>query len=393
MKSPTYGRQLVAQFQESQTALIPAARDQLPVHDSLGESLAQIRQAATVANTERAFDGGLRYWREWHRLRFGAELLMPVPSNTVAAFITDHTYRPWNGTLRYDLPESVDCALIEMGLKRRPGPLRLNTMRHRVSILSMWHQREGSPFNPCKEPAIAKLLKDVAHVAAKAEDIPKARPSAALTGDLLERLLGTCDDSLVGRRDRALLLLGWSSGGRRRSEIASATVEQLTEIPNGYLFELRTTKTRKTLEDNGQAPIGKPVVGSAGAALREWLAAANITRGPLFRMARGNRVYEAALSAQSIYAMMRKRAKLAGLEGRYTPHSLRSGFVTQAGRSGIPPGDAMALSDHVSVQTFFKYYRAGKTENTAAAYLYDLPNLSRRDVESVQPDNAGIPIK
>src|SRR5258708_6806480 len=44
----------------------------------------------------------------------------------------------------------------------------------------------------------------------------------ALTRDLLEQLLQTCDDSLRGRRDRALLLFAWSSGGRRRSEVAGA---------------------------------------------------------------------------------------------------------------------------------------------------------------------------
>lgn len=39
----------------------------------------------------------------------------------------------------------------------------------------------------------------------------------ALTRDVLEMLLASCDDSLRGLRDQALLLFAWASGGRRRS--------------------------------------------------------------------------------------------------------------------------------------------------------------------------------
>jgi hypothetical protein len=53
----------------------------------------------------------------------------------------------------------------------------------------------------------------------------------------LDALLATCTDGLLGVRDRALLLFGWGSGGRRRSEIASATRENLTRLdPNTYVY-------------------------------------------------------------------------------------------------------------------------------------------------------------
>ena len=46
----------------------------------------------------------------------------------------------------------------------------------------------------------------------------------------LEAMLATCDDSLEGLRDRALLCFGFASGGRRRSEIAAADLRDLRRI-------------------------------------------------------------------------------------------------------------------------------------------------------------------
>jgi integrase len=60
---------------------------------------------------------------------------------------------------------------------------------------------------------------------------------------VLEALLATCDDTLAGVRDRALLLFGLGSGGRRRSEVAAARVEDLVAVDGGYLFRLRCSKT------------------------------------------------------------------------------------------------------------------------------------------------------
>lgn len=50
-----------------------------------------------------------------------------------------------------------------------------------------------------------------------------------MTGDVLARLLATCrTNSLRDTRDRAILMVAFASGGRRRSEIAGIRTEQLT---------------------------------------------------------------------------------------------------------------------------------------------------------------------
>ena len=66
----------------------------------------------------------------------------------------------------------------------------------------------------------------------------------AITRPELESLLATCDDSLEGLRDAALLLFGFASGGRRRSEIAAADLRDLSRIgEKGYIYRLEYSKT------------------------------------------------------------------------------------------------------------------------------------------------------
>lgn len=49
-------------------------------------------------------------------------------------------------------------------------------------------------------------------------------------------MLATCDDSLEGLRDRALLCFAFASGGRRRSEIAAADLRDLRKVgDDGYI--------------------------------------------------------------------------------------------------------------------------------------------------------------
>ena len=70
-----------------------------------------------------------------------------------------------------------------------------------------------------------------------------------MTGDVLAKLLSTFrTDSLRNVRDRAILMVAFASGGRRRSEIAGLRKEQLTVEPpipldgnSGRLGPFRTT--------------------------------------------------------------------------------------------------------------------------------------------------------
>ncbi|AHV94279.1 site-specific integrase [Bordetella holmesii] len=317
-------------------------------------------------NTRAAYIAAIRYWSGWHTLRMQGPFVLPLPVATVLQFIADHLQHSEQTTLVHDLPEAIDQQLVASGVKRAPGPLKLSTVRHRLAVLSEAHETQGLP-NPCRDRAVRALMKRSRAAYARRGDLPQGKD--ALTREPLEKLLATCDDSLIGLRDRAMLLFAWASGGRRRSEVVAATMENTRRTPEGYLYTLAHSKTNQ--EGRARPDIYKPVAGRAAAALSAWLEKANITEGALFRRVRRGGIVGEALSAEAIRRMVQARVRLAGLDGDFAAHSLRAGFITEAGRQGLPLAEVMAMSGHASVATVMHYHRAGAAASSKAAHMLD----------------------
>jgi integrase len=243
--------------------------------------------------------------------------------------------------------------------------MALNTIVHRIAVLSKVHQLKELK-NPVQDPQVRELLSMTRRAYAKRGQRPQKKD--ALTRDPLQALVATCEKSLKGKRDRALLLFGWSTGGRRRSEIASAQMRFLKPAPDGeYLYELAHSKTNQQGVDRPEN--AKPVVGAAAQALREWLATSRVTEGAIFRrVRRGGHVGE-ALSAAAVREIVKKRCVLAGIEGDYSAHSIRSGFVTEASTKDVGLPEIMALTGHRSVQTLFGYNRGSATRRASILRL------------------------
>jgi len=97
---------------------------------------------------------------------------------------------------------------------RVSGPHAPATVRRRLangSTLTRWRGLEGSFSSPAVKSAI--------RLAVRAVNRPRSRKSAnAITGDVLIKRLATCSgDDLPAIRDRAILMVAFASGGRRRS--------------------------------------------------------------------------------------------------------------------------------------------------------------------------------
>jgi integrase len=107
---------------------------------------------------------------------------------------------------------------------------------------------------------------------------------APATADVLMQMVALCPDNMIGRRDRALLALGFA-GAFRRSELCALEVADLVEVADGLRVVIRKSKTDQ--EGQGQEvaiPRGyklRPVE-----AVQTWLAAAEISSGPVCRGAR-----------------------------------------------------------------------------------------------------------
>lgn len=335
----------------------------------LGE-MAQAAEAALLRqgeseNTLRSYRSALRYWAAWFALRYGQPIALPVPDAAVIQFIVDHAQRlDADGRLISELPPALDQALVAQGFKGKPGCPALTTLVHRIAVLSKVHQLENAS-NPCEQPRVRDLLSKTRRGYAKRGALPRKKP--ALTREPLEVLLATCDDSLTGLRDHALLLFAFSSGGRRRSEVAAASMENTRREGDGFVFKLQHSKTNQLGTE--QAENDKPIAGRAAVALEAWLSAAKIKTGALFRRVRRGDVVGEPLSAAAVRDIVKKRCVLAGVDVAFSAHSLRSGFVTEAGRSGVPLGDTMAMTGHRSTASLVGYFRHDKAAAKAARLL------------------------
>ncbi|MBB3802276.1 integrase [Xanthomonas arboricola] len=348
----------------SSSALLAPDRLAEQAADAVRELLAE----AAAANTTRSYATALRYWAGWFQGRFGQPITLPVPEPAVVQFVVDHLARRGKAGLTWELPPELDTHLIASGLKQKLGPFKLSTVVHRVAVLSAAHQAHKAA-NPCEAPAVRQLLKRGRRASVKRGERPHKK--TAITRSELEALLVTCDDSLEGLRDKALLLFGFASGGRRRSEIAAANWQDLRRIgDDAFIYRLEHSKTQQA-GPNATATPDKPVLGRAGSALAAWLTAADITEGPLFRRLWGERVGP-ALSPKAVAAIVQRRALQAGLTGDFGGHSLRSGFITEGARQGIALPALMALTEHRSVAQAIGYFQAGNASSNPASRLLDL---------------------
>jgi integrase len=234
-------------------------------------------------------------------------------------------------------------------------------------VLSTAHRLKRLP-NPCEQPAVRTVLSRGRRASVKRGERPTKKTAIAKTE--LEAMLTTCDDSLEGIRDRALLCFGFSSGGRRRSEIAAANMADLRRTgPTAFVYRLEHSKTTQAGPAANSTP-DKPILDRSAAALSAWLEASGITEGAIFRRLWKTRIGP-ALSPAAVGEIVQRRAKLAGLEGDFGGHSLRSGFVTEAGRQGVPLAAVMQMTEHRAVSSVVGYFQAGAADQNPAAQLLD----------------------
>lgn len=320
--------------------------------------------AGTAANTVRSYRSALAYWAGWLQLRYGRTLEAGPLADTVAVqFILDHLARPADGDWTHLLPPALDAALVDAGVKAKLGALSYNTVRHRLAVLAKWHDLKNWP-SPTETASVKTLLREARK--AQVRQGMSVRKKTAAMREPLEAMLATCTDGVRGQRDRALLLLAWSGGGRRRSEVVGLQVGDVRQLDaDTWLYALGVTKT----ETEGLRRE-KPLRGPAAQALVAWLTVAPASTGPLFRRVyRGGRVGSTGLSSDQVARIVQRRAKLAKLDGDWSAHSLRSGFVSEAGRQGVPLGEVMAMTEHRSVGTVMGYFQTGTLLDSRASQL------------------------
>lgn len=326
-------------------------------------------------NTLRALTSDLAYLQAWSLAATGKSLPWPAPEALLLKFVAHHLWDPQKRQEdpQHGMPLEVAQNLRIQGFLKVTGPHAPDTVRRRLatwSTLTKWRGLSGAFASPA--------LKSAIRLAVRATPRPRKRKSAkAVTGDVLAKMLATCtSSSLRDLRDRAILMVAFASGGRRRSEIVGLRLEQLTVEPPitvedgpplpSLSIHLGRTKTSGSDHDEVVYLTGRPVE-----ALNAWIAAARIETGSVFRKVdRWGNVSSRTLDPKSVNDIVKQRATTAGLDpAEFSAHGLRSGYLTEAASRGIPLPEAMEQSRHRSVQQASSYYNNASRRSGRAAHL------------------------
>lgn len=292
---------------------------------------------ARAANTRRAYRADWNHFAEWCAT-YGATAL-PADPRLVARYLSAHA-----------------------------GDLKVVTLQRRLSAIQHVHREAGLDFDGRQRD-----LRDVWRGIRRTHGVA-SRGKAPTVTEELRLLVATCDPTtLLGLRDRAVLLVGFAACVRR-SELVGLNVADVAEHRDGLVISLARSKTDQegTGAEKG-VPYGAHPETCPVRALRDWLAASGVREGPIFRAVnRHGLVGTARLSDRTVarvvkhaVAVARDRALAAGNlalaatfdPARYAGHSLRAGFITSAAAAGVSTLDIMRHSLHQREDTLRKYVR------------------------------------
>src|SRR5271169_3668638 len=298
---------------------------------------ADYRRAARAENTRRAYRAAVAQFTEWCAAH--AQTALPASPETVAAFLAAEAGRG----------------------------LAINTLRLRHAALRYLHLLAGYP-PPTASPLVSSTFAGIR----RAHRRP-LRKKTALVVEPLRMALRAIPDTLPGLRDRALLLVGFAAA-LRPSELARLDIASLTRHEDGIALFLPWRK-------NDQEAHGTTVWLPAGltdicpvTALETWLAAAEISEGPLFRrlwhlppprirkgarrklVAERYRIGTNPIDTDSIALIVKKWTGLAGLDGAaFAGHSLRRGAISSGVAQGVHITRLKQFSGHASLKSLEEY--------------------------------------
>jgi site-specific recombinase XerD len=290
---------------------------------ALGPDLASaidLAQAEKAASTRKAYRTDFRLFRAWCDAKGVSSL--PAAAETIAAYLAaeSKTAKP-------------------------------STLGRRVAAIRHAHRLAGLPL-PTDAEGVKATMRGIRRTLGSA----KVRKAPAVAAKMLG-MVGVASDNLAGLRDRALLLLGFA-GAFRRSELVALDVADVEETEAGLRVTIRHSKT----DQEGQGAtiaIARGEVACPVKTLREWLDAAGIEAGPLFRpINKAGRAAQARLTDRSVANIVKAYAERAGFDAStFSGHSLRSGFLTSAAANGASIFKMMDVSRHKSVETLRGYVR------------------------------------
>jgi site-specific recombinase XerD len=285
-------------------------------------------------------------------------------ANTLAAYHSDwNLFSIWCASRSLESlpaePTTVTLYITDLAERCKPS-----TITRHLATISQAHQQAGHPT-----PTTAPLVRDVMQGIKREKGTAPATKAAAVT-TIIRAMVDTLDDDLKGKRDRALILVGFA-GAFRRNELVALTIADVLFTNDGVVVKLRHSKTDQ--EGAGESkgiPYGSTPATCPVRALRVWLDASGIAAGPIFRpINRWDQVRPRQLTDHAVAVIVKQLAARAGYDpAAFSGHSLRAGLATAAAAAGVAYHAIKKQTGHKSDQVLQRYIRDGSLfrENAAA---------------------------
>ena len=242
-----------------------------------------------------------------------------------------------------------------------------STLTRRLAAIRLLHLGAGHP-SPHNTIQVTEVMRGIRRDWGK----PPNRKAPAVDEEIKRMTDAVEPDTNKGLRDRALLLFGFA-GAFRRSELVALNTWNLEDREEGLKVTIEQSKTDQEAQGQVIAILRQPESPYCPVqALQDWLTAAEIEHGALFRrMYRNGKVVSTRLSPQSVAVVIKDRAHKAGLDSsRYSGHSLRRGFLTSAARNRASIFKMATQSRHRSLDVLRVYVKVEELfENNAGERL------------------------
>jgi integrase len=285
----------------------------------------------------------------------GEYLAKSKAENTKKAYASDwedfgHWCKRFNRNVLPATPETVAFYLVDCSAR-----LKTSTLQRRLATIAEAHKTAGLE-SPTRHAQVRLVWAGIRRELGSAQ----TRKKPLLTRHL-RTMLAELPDSLLGIRDRAVLLLGFA-GAMRRSEVVGLDVADLAITDEGLVVLIRRSKTdqvgvgRKIGIPFGILPETCPVK-----AIQAWLDASKIEDGPLFRRVdRHGFLSDHRLCSRAVADIVKRTLVSCGKSScSYSGHSLRAGLITQAAMAGVSERAIQDQSGHKSLLVLRRYIRDG----------------------------------
>ena len=234
---------------------------------------------------------------------------------------------------------------------------KISTIKRRIVSIGVIHKMKGH-YLDTKHPVIIENLMGIRR---RKGTIQKGKKPLLINN--LKIIIDVIDKELIPDlkklRNKALLLLGFS-GGFRRKELVSLNIEDTEFVFEGLKITLKKSKTDQFGEGFAKGiPHFENSIYCPVTSLKRWINLSKIKKGPIFvRFTKGSKITNTRLTDQSVALIIKEYLLKAGIDNKnYSGHSLRSGFATSAAEAGAEERSIMAITGHKSTEMVRRYIK------------------------------------